>query len=298
MRKGSHQTPEAIEKNRLAHLERPCSEKAKEINRERWLTNNPTKRPEVIAAISSRMTENNPMKDPVSCAKVAATKSGVCLAPEHIEKIREGTKEALSDPDVRARMSRSHEGIPRPQEVKDKIGLGNTGKVRTRETREKLKKIPRTEEWNQRNREQNILSQNKIWYGGVKCPEDARAIYCEKWTDDLRKRIRAFWNNQSALSGKTTAENGNRALDCHHVYFQKKACCSWDEDTQGYYAWIDGEKYYIRGDPNKFVPLTRDEHMRMIHNKLYWIKFFEDLIEENGGKSYFTKEEFKSLSPG
>jgi len=39
-------------------------------------------------------------------------------------------------------------------------------------------------------------------------------------------------------------------------------------------------KYYIRGDPNKFVLLTHQEHGMISKNKLEWIKFFEDKIED------------------
>jgi hypothetical protein len=91
------------------------------------------------------------------------------------------------------------------------------------------------------------------------------------------------------LSGKTSDDNGGRQLSCHHVYYQKKACCEWDEDVKGYYAMIDDEKYYIKGDPNKFVTLTAGENSMVEKNKLQWVKFFEDLIENQGGKCYSQK---------
>ena len=136
--------------------------------------------------------------------------------------------------------------------------------------------------------ETQILLKNDIWYGGVKYVEERRH-YCELWNENIRKRIRDYWGNKSVISGKTKEDNGGINLSCHHVYYQKKACCVWDEDANGYYAWIDGEKYYINGDPNKFVTLTHSENGMVNYNKLHWVKFFEDLIEKQGGKCYNEK---------
>lgn len=144
------------------------------------------------------------------------------------------------------------------------------------------------------------MSETRIgghWYGNVRYNDDVK-VYCEKWTEDLRERIRASWDYKSAISGVATDSKG-RKLDCHHVYDQEKACCIWDEDNQGYYAMINiGTKrspnlirYNIVGDPNKFVPLTRAEHKMVSFDKLHWIKFFEELIEERNGKCYLTQEE-------
>lgn len=116
------------------------------------------------------------------------------------------------------------------------------------------------------------------------------------WNENLRRRIRAFFNNTSVLSGRGKEENCGRNLSCHHVYYQKKACCEWDEDANGYYCFIDGERYDIKGNPNKFVTLTAGENTMVEKDKLKWVKIFEDLIEdEYNGKCYFTKEEYVSL---
>jgi len=94
-----------------------------------------------------------------------------------------------------------------------------------------------------------------------------------------------------------------RSISCHHVYYQEKACCIWDEDEHGYYANIDiGTKkvpniirYYIDGDPNKFVTLTAQEHGKTRTNKIHWIKTFEKVIADQGGKCYFTSSEIEQL---
>lgn len=151
-----------------------------------------------------------------------------------------------------------------------------------------------------------------FWYGHHTLhPENRQKTYCEKWCKDLWLRIDAAWGYKSALSGKTRFENYRQAhLDRHHVYWQEKACCKWDEDAQGYYAMInigtkakpDMYKHYIKGDPNKFILLTHGEHKMIIGNKklgttkLTWIKHFEDLIEKRlaeGKPCYLSHEEYE-----
>ena len=140
-----------------------------------------------------------------------------------------------------------------------------------------------------------------FWYGNVRYKVTKK--YCNMW-NRLRDsgRIGAFWGFLSVLSGETND------LVYHHVYYQEKACCHWDEDYQGYYAWINSGtprrpvlyKYYIDGDPNKFVPLTRAENSMVNYNQLEWIKVFESIIKANGDKCYLTKEEMTeyTLSSG
>jgi hypothetical protein len=126
------------------------------------------------------------------------------------------------------------------------------------------------------------------------------SVYCELWCPDLWKRIDEAQNYQSILSGKTKEDNIDKhgethTLSRHHVYWQPKACCVWDEDAQGYYALIEigtkkhpnRIKYYIKGDPNKFVLLTMSEHAMIKNDKIKWIEIFENLIETKlGGVCY------------
>jgi hypothetical protein len=258
--------------------------------------------------------DNNPSKRPEIREKISAALKGKPKSQEHRDALAAAHTGKTMSPEHRAIMSAANKGKPKSAEHRAKIAAARRAMgPRSEETKEKLRNISletrkfRSEMASGENnpvhrirdyekyKENLILSLNDIWYGGVKYPQDKRAIYCEKWTPELRERIRACWGYESALSGKTKEENGNRELDCHHVYFQKKACCHWDEDTQGYYAIIERKRYYIKGDPNKFVPLTCDEHSKTKFDKLYWIKYFEDLIESKGGKSYFTKEEMREF---
>ena len=73
---------------------------------------------------------------------------------------------------------------------------------------------------------------------------DERKKYCELWNPNLWQRIDACQGNRSIISGKTKEDNGGRALSRHHVYWQEKACCVWDEDAHGYYAMSGTDDYY------------------------------------------------------
>jgi hypothetical protein len=129
------------------------------------------------------------------------------------------------------------------------------------------------------------------WTGG---PKD----YCEKWNADFRKRIRAFFNYICINCG---TRQKKKLLHCHHVYYDKKACCSLNEN--GVYVTNLGIKnnsytFEIIGDPNKFVILCDSCHAKSSgkKNREYWARLFEGMINNYYfGKSYFTKEEFERI---
>lgn len=164
---------------------------------------------------------------------------------------------------------------------------------------QKRKNMYTTDDWRLKQKEGRV---GGFWCGAVIYP--APPQYCEIWGKPFWRRIDKAQNYKSILSGKTKDDNicrdgKTRALSRHHVYYQKKACCEWDEDTQGYHVWINigsnGKpnwyKYQINGDPNKFVLLTAYEHGLCSHDKLKWIKIFEDLIETKlNGVCYLPKE--------
>lgn len=159
---------------------------------------------------------------------------------------------------------------------------GAQKRIRNPEWIRKNKELHQNPEWKFKQVESKL---GGFWYGNIRYPDSTP--YCELWCSDLWKRIDKAHNYQSILSGKTKFENGGRALSRHHVYWQPKACCEWDEDTQGYYAMINlgterkpnMYKHYIPGDPNKFVLLTMSEHQMIKKDKLKWIKIFENLIK-------------------
>jgi endogenous inhibitor of DNA gyrase (YacG/DUF329 family) len=138
----------------------------------------------------------------------------------------------------------------------------------------------------------NLSGQNNPnWTGG---PKD----YCEKWSLEFRRRIRAFFNYECAECG--TPQN-EKLLHCHHVYYDKKACCNVNEN--GKYVSNLGitnnpHSFEIIGDPNKFITLCDSCHAKSSgkKNREHWARHFEEIINNYYlGKSYFTKEEFEKI---
>lgn len=216
--------------------------------------------------------------------------------------------------------------------VNHKIGAKKAAQTRLKDplwrenNKKALQKLQKTRTqnplWNERikesakNRVQNpdyieSLMKEGFWYGNPSINnKGSREKYCEKWNRDLWDRIDAAWDFKSAISGKTRWDNNNIRLSRHHVYWQKKACCVWDKEVKNYYCLINMgskknpeiKKYHITGDPNKFVLLTASEHTLIAGSRksgkdiLYWIKFFEDLIEQrkiNGEKCYLSHDEYE-----
>ena len=108
------------------------------------------------------------------------------------------------------------------------------------------------------------------WKGGI-----ANGKYCHKFNENLRKRVRSFFNDKCFLCGKTKEENG-RHLHVHHVNYNKSACC-------------DNSKVM-------FVPLCNGCHGMTNQNRDYWENYFEEILNEKyDNKCYFTKEEYNNL---
>jgi len=238
-------------------------------------------------------------------------KKGKPLSESHIAKLKL----------VRSGEGNVMWGKHHTEETKKKIGEKSLGREWSEESRKKvgdrLRGVPRSAETIQKMREKMTgkpkseahrekIVEHRIggfWYGNVR--NDKRK-YCELWGPDLWRRIDAFQNNRSILSKKTKKDNGGRALTRHHVYWQPKACCEWDEDEQGYFAMINigtlkkpnMYRYYVGEDPNKFVLLTDHEHGLVKKDKLTWIRRFEKLIDQKyGGKCFYTKEEWALMNP-
>lgn len=108
------------------------------------------------------------------------------------------------------------------------------------------------------------------WYGSVKYYEGPQ--YCEKWTAELRERVRAYFGYCCVQCG--TPQN-KRKLAVHHVWYNKKLCC---DDT-----------------PRALVPLCASCHsLTNKANREGWSHKFQEIIDTYyDGKCWFTKEEMK-----
>lgn len=162
---------------------------------------------------------------------------------ESLEKIRAANLGRKQTPEACAKVAKAQLG--------NKHGLGTR---RTPETRMK----------------QSIAQQGERgsnWQGGK-----SYEPYCQKWTEDLRRRIRAFFEHLCVTCGKSTEENG-RKLSCHHVSYDKQVCCN--------------------GKPVRFAALCNKCHCESSMDRDRWERMLHRIIEEiYDGKSYFTKDEW------
>jgi hypothetical protein len=112
---------------------------------------------------------------------------------------------------------------------------------------------------------------NNAWYGDIKYYYGPQ--YCEKWTEDLKERVRAYFGYQCIECG--TPQNG-KSLHVHHVWYNKRLCC---DDT-----------------PRSLVPLCSSCHSKTNTNRDYWSDHFQEMIDAfYDGKCWFTKEEMKAI---
>jgi hypothetical protein len=108
------------------------------------------------------------------------------------------------------------------------------------------------------------------WKGGI-----SYEPYCPLWTNELRERIRAFFDYECIFCGKTQEENGC-LLSCHHVEYDKQACCD--------------------GEPVQFAALCRRCHSKTNYNRPRWENMLHVIIHEiYNDRSYYTKEEWKKV---
>jgi hypothetical protein len=164
-------------------------------------------------------------------------------SPEALEKLRIAGFKRKQTPGARAKVAKARMG--------NKHGLGTR---RTPETRMK----------------QSIAQQGERgsnWRGGLSFEP-----YCPKFNEDLRRRIRAFFDHRCVACGKTTEEN-IRKLSCHHVEYNKQACCD--------------------GKPVQFAALCTTHHLKTNSDRERWEAMLHRIIDEvYDGRSYYTKDEW------
>jgi hypothetical protein len=278
--------PETLKRKREANAKPEFGKNISEKQKELWA--NPEYRDNHKTASDKRWS------DPEERKKASEKAIARFQNPEERRKAKERAIKRGADPVHRSRLSKAFKELHADPEYHRRLCESRADP----EYREMQRRVQAKPEVLLKKVEGTI---GGFWYGNVRYPE--RRIYCEKWNKDFRERCRAFDGYKSVLSGIKEEDhivNGKQQkLSVHHVYYQPKACCEWDEDKAGYYVMLNiGTKrkpnilrYDIKGDPNKFVTLTAAENSMVNHNKLKWIKIFEDIIESNGGKCFFTKEE-------
>lgn len=151
------------------------------------------------------------------------------------------------------------------------------------ETRRKLSEVrmgPKNHMWGKRYSQEKCAEMREISIALNRCGENnpnwrgglSFEPYCPKWTEDLRKRIRAFFEYECIACGKPEKMQ-QRSLSCHHVEYNKQACCD--------------------GKPVQFACLCGRCHSRTNFDRARWEAMIHRIIDEiYGGRSYFTKDEW------
>lgn len=93
-----------------------------------------------------------------------------------------------------------------------------------------------------------------LWKGGVSFGK-----YCYKFSRDLKRRVRTFFKHRCVECGKTQEKNG-RALDVHHVNYNKMVCCN---DVKPL-----------------FVALCHSHNALANFNREYWEQHYTEIINE------------------
>lgn len=157
----------------------------------------------------------------------------------------------------RKRMSTSHIGRPPiSQDTRNKLSASSMGHLVSEETRRKI-------------RERQL---DRCWYGNV--PEHDYIKYCEKFNENLKERVRAYFGYRCFECG--AIQNGKK-LPVHHVHYNKKTCCD--------------------GSPSDLIPLCPGCHNATNNNRNYWESHFTEILyaSDPNGKCFFTREEMKSF---
>jgi hypothetical protein len=203
-------------------------------------------------------------------------------------KLSEKTKEKIAianigktmDKKTREKISAKLTGIKRgPQSDERRKKASITHKNVTQETRQKISKANKgrklTEDHKQKIKNEHLSQNSKIkrgknhpcWKGGISFEP-----YCEKWNNKLKERIRAFFEYRCIICGKHQKEL-KRKLHCHHVEYNKKACC-------------DGKLVH-------FAAMCGKHHIMTNRDRERWETMLHRIIDEiYNGRSYYTEEEY------
>jgi len=111
---------------------------------------------------------------------------------------------------------------------------------------------------------------NPEWAGGI-----GYEPYCNKFNDEFKERVRAFFDHECLICGKREGELIRR-LHVHHVNYDKKVCCN--------------------GNRPLFAAVCPKHNILANMNRDRWQYIFTYIIDEiYGGKCYYTREEYRSL---
>jgi hypothetical protein len=285
-KKGYKQSPEHLEKNRLARIGHKISEETRAKMRESKLgpknhnfgkTFSEETRKKISIAMSGENNPNTGKPRPEHVKKAIGDAHrgeknhnyGKHLPDEVKEKIRIATSG-----------ERNHNfGKTFSEETKEKIALHHIGKIIPIETRIKMSEAQKgenaknfgvtlSESTRMKISESRLGDKNPSWNGGT-----SFAPYCQKFNREFKERVREFFSRKCVECG---SPEGEKRLHVHHVNFDKMTCCNGTEPL--------------------FVALCHSCHNKTQIDRDYWEEYFTDIINDRyGGKCYFTKEEMRNL---
>ena len=216
------------------------------------------------------------IRTPETLAKLSASqKIGYQEHPERKEKMSELKKNYWKEnPQARILIGVLHKDKPLSAEQRAKMCVSQRKRYEDPVEREKTSAASKRNWENPDYRARLSLAfsgeNNPQWRGGLK-----NQPYCPKWNEDLRRRIRAFFDYRCIACGKTMKEN-RRALHCHHVSYDKMVCCN--------------------DRPVRFAALCNRHHSLTNNDRDRWELIFHRIIDEiYDGRSYFTKEEWREI---
>jgi len=199
------------------------------------------------------------------------------MMAETRRKIGESLKGRHLSEDHRRKISESLTGRPRSEEDRRKISEGKKANPLSDETRKKMSKSHKgrrlTDETRRKMSEAKKGEKHPRWRGGTSFEP-----YCILFNNEFRERVRAFFGYLCINCGKSQSENLTkigkvRCLTVHHVNYRKDSCCVFDA-------------------PRLFVPLCLKCHNKTQHNRLYWERYFTEVIMTKfDGNCYLPKKE-------
>ena len=111
---------------------------------------------------------------------------------------------------------------------------------------------------------------NPNWKGGISFKP-----YCYKFNDNLKERVRDFFNRRCYVCDMSEEANGQR-LTVHHVNYDKMICCN--------------------DIPPLFAPLCKRHNSMGNFNREEWQEFFEVSLQYlTQGKCFYTEEEYSII---
>lgn len=273
------------------------------------LPKDPIKREEAIQKYRDAALQR--FADPENRKRFAEQQKHILSLQSTREKMAKSAKARWDSPIERERRSEISKSIMSRKEIRDKISksvteawkdpilkqkLCDAAKRKSNRpeyiakftewarTRAKDKKVLKEMSERTKKQMQNEMIKGKLiesivggfWYGNVRYWGDE--LYCEKWTPELRERVRAMFG-YICVECKIPQTKITALLSVHHVYYNKKMCC----DTT----------------PRALVPLCKVCHSKTQSNKKYWSNHFQEIIDNQyGGRCWLTKEEYAALQNG